>query len=545
MHSASSTFEQLLSEIARISSQLPNSTSVHADLERIRDLAKAARKIHRATESAISLLGTSPPETPEAVPTEPEKAVELPIPVLVATVVGQPEPPKPVEPEAPVVTVTAVFEAPPAEQIIAPAKPKPTAVRRFEVDLKKLIARHNLLREPTHPRGTYALKALVAAGRSLKERGSLEVFDLSKIEPELDAILDLYHQDDGSEYFGANLARQMSADAWDAFDRAYQALDLADVALREFDAMDDESLRQVPEPITDDLAACVMGVVHVIAFYGISVNERMVQPLKEHLKELFPERFMRALITKGDEALLFKDIQERWENFTRDFPVWNQKRKNREQRDAAKASFDRLLKSIESLDNQDRYADDIVEAVQFCLDSGTPASDKNLLQHLLPFRALFENCQNGKLKALKTNLDKQFVTLSSKVALKDPAETTVEDPEHLSRVEALKTLLQDKVLVLIGGNKGQGWRKDELAKLLGLKEVQWPDLEDTSNLNSVRPDVLRADVVAQLIRWSRHSYGELLSFAKDNGKPIVRVTGGLGTKRIVHDLHQQLVLKTG
>lgn len=453
--------------------------------------------------------------------------------------------PKP-EPVAPVVAVveTPIAE-PPVEKTITPHKPKPTAVRRFEVDLKKLIARHNALREPTTPRGPFALKALVAAARSLKERGALEVFDLSQIEPELDSILDLYRQDDDSEYFGANLGRALTAEAWDAFDRAYQALDLADFALREFDAMDDEALRQVPEPITDDLAACVMGVVHVIAFYGITVSERMVAPLKDHLKELFPERYMRGLRTHGDEAWPFKDVQLRWENFTRDFPAWNQKRKNREQRDAAKASFDRLLKSIDSMDNFDRYADDILEAVQFCLDAGTPASDKNLLNHLLPFRALFENAQNGKLKALKTNLDKQFQTLSSKGPLRDSVETATEDPEHVKRVEELKPLLADKVLVLIGGNKGQGWRKDELAKLLGLKEVQWPDLEDTSNLNSVRPDVLKADVVAQLIRWSRHSYGELLSFAKDNGKPIVRVTGGLGTKRIVHDLHQQLVLKTG
>ena len=69
------------------------------------------------------------------------------------------------------------------------------------------------------------------------------------------------------------------------------------------------------------------------------------------------------------------------------------------------------------------------------------------------------------------------------------------------------------------------------------------DPEDGTNVNQILPHVSKCDFAAQLIRFSRHSYSGVLSLAKEQGKPSIRVLSGLGTRRIIRDLHEQLIEK--
>jgi hypothetical protein len=169
------------------------------------------------------------------------------------------------------------------------------------------------------------------------------------------------------------------------------------------------------------------------------------------------------------------------------------------------------------------------------------ASRKDLVNLVLPYRAFFEGPATGNMKAFKAALDKEMTLTVSKGNPADPPEAPEPDLEHSRRVSELRPLLQNKVLLLIGGNKGQGWRKEELKKELGLKDVLWPDLEDTTKLKGIFHEVDHADYVAQLIRWSRHHYSEILDYAKGQNKPVVRVLSGLGLTRITRDLHDQMV----
>jgi hypothetical protein len=110
---------------------------------------------------------------------------------------------------------------------------------------------------------------------------------------------------------------------------------------------------------------------------------------------------------------------------------------------------------------------------------------------------------------------------------------------------AVRELLAGKKMLLVGGNKGQSFRKDDLLSGLQLASVEWPDMDWDTNENKLTPYVDRADVVLYLIRFSRHSYGRALTRAKGQGKLVARITRGLGYRRIVADLYDQWVRPTG
>jgi hypothetical protein len=117
----------------------------------------------------------------------------------------------------------------------------------------------------------------------------------------------------------------------------------------------------------------------------------------------------------------------------------------------------------------------------------------------------------------------------------------ITDEEHEKRVQDLRNLLGGKRMLIIGGSNGQAPRRQLIEKTFGLAAVEWPEVEHDDRLDAFWAKLEKSDIAVQLIRFSRHQYGEVLKKAREQNKMVARITGGLNIRRIALDLYNQLV----
>lgn len=192
----------------------------------------------------------------------------------------------------------------------------------------------------------------------------------------------------------------------------------------------------------------------------------------------------------------------------------------------------------------DDFVDVLEEKIHACLNAGTQPSNKKLRECLVPFAAMLRPGE-GQYKRLveyvRGDATNDARNDPRALAGQDAEVESVPDEEHERRVEDLKRLLRGKRMLIVGGSKGQAMRKALIEKLFELSEVEWPDVEKDDTLDAFWPRLEKADIAVQLIKFCRHHYGEVLKEAKEKGKMVARIKGGLGLKRIALDLHEQLI----
>ncbi|MCX7799709.1 MAG: hypothetical protein N2109_05130 [Fimbriimonadales bacterium] len=192
----------------------------------------------------------------------------------------------------------------------------------------------------------------------------------------------------------------------------------------------------------------------------------------------------------------------------------------------------------------DTFLEVLEEKIQSCLDAGMQPSNKRLRELLMPyvtmlqprdgrFRRLIEYVRGDATKAARTN----YEALEGR----DDAIQQIELNEHRRRLEELRPVLSGKRMLIVGGSIGQAHRRQLYQQALELSEVDWPEVEHDSHLDIFWPRLEKADIAVQLIRFSRHHYGEVLAKAREQGKMTARIKGGLNIRRFVLDLHEQLV----
>ncbi|MCW5944115.1 MAG: hypothetical protein KIS66_17955 [Fimbriimonadaceae bacterium] len=204
-------------------------------------------------------------------------------------------------------------------------------------------------------------------------------------------------------------------------------------------------------------------------------------------------------------------------------------------------SLGALADLLNSPGDGDSFEANLLGSIESALGGGIPPSNKELRRLLAGYRHVAERVVHPQGKKLCEYLDKDSMNaIAKKEEPAEPAE--VADPTEISRwIEELAPFLRGKTLLLIGGNKGQSHRKNDYKERLGLADVLWPDLEETDKPTIARPQIDKADVVAYIVRFSRHSYKGLLDEAKRAGKTTVTIPRGLGIHTVVRDMHEQLV----
>jgi hypothetical protein len=189
-----------------------------------------------------------------------------------------------------------------------------------------------------------------------------------------------------------------------------------------------------------------------------------------------------------------------------------------------------------------KFDEDVLRAkVIAAMEAGVPPSHRELRNLLAGYRFVLEGVTHRDVQKLDQYLQKDALEIIAKK--KAPVELTLEeeDPDLAMKVMTLLPHTQGKTLMFVGGSKGQGWRKDEYIRILGLKDMIWPDAEEGTKVTDLSGKVSKADIVCLLIRFSRHSYKSVLDEAKGQGKETVTLPRGYGVNTVIHEMWTQLL----
>lgn len=194
--------------------------------------------------------------------------------------------------------------------------------------------------------------------------------------------------------------------------------------------------------------------------------------------------------------------------------------------------------------NVEEFYDNLIKCTIDCLVAGVKPNNKTFVKLLEPYYRLLEDVTNNSvmhssLKPVVAELRKQATLMTMKNQISVEKDIPL-DSELEKMTEELKVKLAGKVMLLIGGNKGQQHRIKNLKEGLGLRDLEWPDLEAKRKPSEVTHLIEKSDIACLLIRWSRHSYKQLLDQAREQGKVTAILPHGIGLNTVVRDLHGQI-----
>lgn len=203
-------------------------------------------------------------------------------------------------------------------------------------------------------------------------------------------------------------------------------------------------------------------------------------------------------------------------------------------KDDAMSALEGLVQSLEA---EGPVEETLIPAVIHCLDAGIPPSNKRLVGILLPYRATLKEIDDRRVAKLVEYLSKEEALLARRHGppVDSDAEVKVEDQAF----QAVRAHLEGRTMLFIGGRRIPEKQK-EIEQALGLKALLWPDADPDTLLHDFTASVIKADIVCYLIRWSRHSYKQVIDFAKAQGKETIVLKAGVGINRVVHDVFEQL-----
>jgi hypothetical protein len=106
-------------------------------------------------------------------------------------------------------------------------------------------------------------------------------------------------------------------------------------------------------------------------------------------------------------------------------------------------------------------------------------------------------------------------------------------------VQTVRNLINGSSIVIIGGDPREEARQ-ALQEAFGAT-VLWPKSTPTQSIDRFKPCIMRNDVklVILLIRWARHSWGELKPFCDQHGKLFVRLNGGYSPNQVANQIVSQ------
>ena len=470
-----------------------------------------------------------------------EQTLSVPVPEVAKEVGAEPEvlaPEQDPEPEPEPVRV----DLPQPEPEVAPepipepevrSNPLPKVTQRFtKADKKRFedqVRQFNQeMRELPESVSPWLSRRMICWVRGLMRQSERYDSSYPFLDAALDDLAELHNRcTDTATFFGLNGNRVLSEQAWMDFKLGYEVGEVAEQWAAAATLPLDED--------TGKLFECARGVrdfLEQLAQEHIQGPDSVIKGLRDQLKRLGSPT---SPPLPADHA----KAMDRLRSQTNDFALLHRRhvelRDKKMRRDEA---FARLEAFLENLDPAFDLGDRLAELAEDCLAAGVPPSHKTLRGHLVPYRALLAEPEQPALKKLVDFLVRDEAAAEVEATLVEARDEP--DPDHERRVQDLRQLLEGKRLFLVGGNKGQQKRVPDLERLLGVS-IDWPDAEEDTKLSRLMPSVKKADVVAQLIRFSRHSYGEVLRAAVSEGKRVVRIKSGLGTRRFVYDLHEQLV----
>lgn len=383
------------------------------------------------------------------------------------------------------------------------------------------------------------IKGLIADGRALEtEAADLKDPARSLIREEVQ-ILGGWWDDHAysREFFALNMQRSHSAEVWEAVSQGYTFLAAAEAAV---------TFLEQEEGLSDHQALLIAEMSAASeAFLGRVFEDHAMNVWDPQQKEIHG-RIERLEITgpsitkwwrRLENPPSLDDLAKRAKGLMEEVEAT---KKSRAKAVSSSSALTNLLEWFETAHASEFDEAALLRLVEEALSAGVPPSSKPLRQALFGYRHALEGSVNRDVVKLDQYLQKDMLEATRKASPEPPEEVEL-DLELLNKVQALKPLTEGKTMLLVGGSKRQGWRKQEYEKILGLNELLWPEAEEWTKTEDLSGYVNKADIVCLLIRFSRHSYKNVLDVAKERGKLTVTLPRGLGMNTVVHEMWSQLV----
>lgn len=390
------------------------------------------------------------------------------------------------------------------------------------------------------------VKALISAGRAVHSEAESLGDDTraEAVEEEIRVLQNEWNRRYGNDvpFFGFNMMRSHPGDLWSEVEQGYLALAVSEESFPWFkESLED--LSQEDATRIFDLIAAGTSYLHRL------FHERNMKAFDQQQKELYSlvsefarEERLHTIWWKfeGPGVEPLDEMAKAAQSLTKEFPSIKSSVEKR-------LGKERAISAIESLMGDEEpgsdFEDKLAELTISALDAGVPASSKQLRGWLGGMGHIFGETSHPKVSKLLANIEKDTQKLIEEEAAEQEsdADKSELDPITQERMDAVKKLVKGKTIYFVGGRKGQTWRRDRYVEELGLKDLIWPDAEETKNVNELLPNAEKADIVCQLIRFSRHSYKLVLDHAKELGKQTVMIRSGLGLNQVINELYSQLI----
>lgn len=420
-------------------------------------------------------------------------------------------------------------EAPPP-----PTKPKTNYLSdRTVPSLKELCSRFLDIEElPIWTKADQAkAKALVCDFRAREAEG-LDPEEKAVYQEELQRLSELFGRyGDRPDFFGFNASRKPGARAWVDLAESYELLAEAEEAVA---WILDNLCSEKDELAIFEMSAAAEALVRRVmdAHFAGAADEQQMD-LHERLTMYLKDHKVKVWLPTGTERLSDANTRKEAQGLRIRFANVVESHRKGQEKSRALEALDEVL-SDEDVEDFERR---LVEAVEKVLEVKVPPSDKTLRAKLMPYRHALGALDSKLGKKLLEYVVDDFNAKSHKAEEAEAGqevddETTEIDPDVVAYTKG-------KVLLMVGGSKGQQRRMQTYKKLFQLEDVVWPDLEPDSNPNEVLHHVPKVDIVAFAIRFSRHRYKLIVDEAKKQGKACVILKAGLGANQFARALQVQ------
>ncbi len=377
------------------------------------------------------------------------------------------------------------------------------------------------------------LKGLACEARALIEGANDAELDASSLWQSLGMFQEEFERlNPGGAFFAFRQSRHHRADLWAELAEAFTLLGPAERALDWIDGHPD-----VPERVEMiRLAGAAEAWIHRLGDdHGLGFTDEQQRDIHRRVETASGGEVYVPWWSQGDGRRPNEEVAEAARLLPIRLAEVARKVETSARKDDAMGALEGLT---ESLDADGPVEATLVPAVLRCLDAGIPPSNKKLVAVCLPYRSALKEVDDRRVVKLVEYLSKEEALLARKLG--PPADAdSAEEPED-AVLSAVKAHLAGKIVLFVGGRRIPE-KKREVEAALGLKELLWPDADPDTLLHDFTASALKADVVCYLIRWSRHSYKQVIDFAKAQGKETVVLKAGLGVNRLVHDFNEQLV----
>jgi hypothetical protein len=404
-----------------------------------------------------------------------------------------------------------------------------------------LTSTDELLGEPHEGDPYHALvKSAICRGRAIIDYRQLSKH-YSLINAQIDLLFTAFNESNptDSEFFGLNGARNHPIELWNSLSVAYQCLASAEACRIWLDDKPQIKPSQVSTLIFG-MGAAESYLALLFFHYNMGVKDIQRETMRYGwLKDAaIDHQLTIPYWDKHGHISKLPVLEAAAVRFQTDFQGI---RGGYEKAAATGRSMRALALFIQQPTTQD-FEEQICALALAALNSGVPATHTDLIQVMGPYRDTIREVP--ALKPLYDAITRKMTLFAAKRGLDtEVAIEEVKDFQTMRMQESVQAYLLGKTVLIIGGNKVHETKKGLLKVALGCAVLDWPDTNEHTSAPQLYPNIERADMVLQLVKWSSNGMFGAMGYAHDIGKDRVKVTAGLGSNRIIFDVFTQVVGK--